>query len=480
MSHLFAVLLVARASDAVSPQVLAGLREDLLPVVVGIFLTGLALVVGALALLRRRELDRAPLYFALFTGIYGARLALDSYPAELLLGVEPVTLRIGIAVLSYLIPVPFIRFVELMIGPGWKLSIRRLWQLHLLFAAVAVPYEIVREEPFALATPYRILVVLGLAVALVHIYRPGRPPSAELRWLRGSMLVLGLFVLNENLEDLNVTPWQLDAEWLGFLCFLGVLGWIAAHRAFETRRRLVSIQQELETARRIQESILPAGVPQIPGLDLAVRYVPAEEVAGDFYDFLPGEGRRLGILVADVSGHGIPAALIASMVKIAVAAQTDHAASPGRVLTEMNRIFHGKLKGNFVTAVYAFVDLDEGRLTWASAGHPPPLLWRSREGRVEELRQDGLVLGRLSRAAYREMSVPLAPGDRLLLFTDGIPEAQSPSGEPFGDGRLQQTLAEGTGLAADPFATDLLRRISAWTGRAAEADDLTLVVLGVV
>ena len=480
MSHLFAVLLVTRAADLVSREVLENVREDVLPAVVGIFLTGLALVVGALALLRRRELDRAPLYFALFTGIYGARLAVDSYLAELVLGVEPLTLRFVVALLSYVLPIPLLLFMEQTIGPGWKLSIRRLWQLHLLLAAVAIPCDLVRGEPFALGFPYRILILMGLIVSLAQIFRPGRPASAELRWLRGSILVLGAFVLNENLEDLEVTPWRLDSEWLGFLFFLGALGWIAAHRAFATRRRLASIELELETARHIQESTLPAGVPQIPGLDLAVRYVPAEQVAGDFYDFLPGEGRRLGILVSDVSGHGIGAALIASMVKIAVAAQADHAASPGRVLTEMNRIFHGKLKGTFVTAVYAFVELDEGRLTWASAGHPPPLLWRSREGRVEELRQDGLVLGRLSRAAYRETSVPLAPGDRLVLFTDGIPEAQSPSGEAFGDDRLQKVVAEGAGLAADAFASLLLERVAAWTGRTSEADDLTLVVLRVV
>jgi serine phosphatase RsbU (regulator of sigma subunit) len=331
-----------------------------------------------------------------------------------------------------------------------------------------------------LGVVYQSLIIAGIVLSLVHTFWPGSASSRELGGLRVAYLVLGVFALNENLQGLHLVPWSLHVEWVGFVLFLIALGAVAARHTLAAQRGLQAIRQELETARTIQASNLPAAAPRLPGLDLAVRYVPAAEVAGDYYDFLPAEGRRLGLLVADVSGHGIPAALIASMVKVAVGAQEDYAASPARVLAGMSRIFHGKLKRHFVTAACLFADLEAGRLVHASAGHPPPLLWRSAARRVEELRQDGQVLGRLARAEYREATIPLEPGDRVLLFTDGIPEARDRSGEPFGDERLRAFLGAQAGLAADPLASALLAEITRWTGRhSGFEDDLTFIVLGV-
>ncbi len=471
--------MLATAAAPVSPEVLEALRADLPPVIAGIFLSGLAVVVGALAILFRRGGDRSPLWFALFTGLYGIRLVVDTFPAELLLEVSPVSYQLTITALSYLIPVPFALFVEALLGPGWKNSTRRLWQVFLAYAAMAVPIEIISGTPEAFMGPYRLLVLASLVVVMGRIYRPAQTVSTELRLLRTSGLVLALFVVNENLEGL-VFPWQLDIEWIGFLFFLCMLGWIAARRVLEAQRRLSNIEQELETARSIQASILPGGPPRIPGLDVAVRYVPAASVAGDFYDFLPVDGRRLTVVVADVSGHGVPAALIASMVKVAVAAQAADAESPARMLTGMGRIFSGQLKSQFITAACLAADPEAGRLTWAGAGHPPPLLWRSRERAVRELTGGGPILGRFGRARYTETSELLEPGDRVILFTDGIPEARDQDGDPFGDDRLQEHLAGHAGLGAEALADSILERISAWTGRRSGfEDDLTLIVRGV-
>jgi serine phosphatase RsbU (regulator of sigma subunit) len=348
-------------------------------------------------------------------------------------------------------------------------------------ALVAIPWEILAPGAGVLLGPYRVLVLMGITATLANLFVPGLARTIpDLGLLRGSFLVLGVFIVLENLRALGLTPWRDNAEPVGFLLFNCGLGVIAARRIFDSQERLAAIRQELETARKIQLSILPGEPPRIAGLDLAARYVPATEVAGDFYDFLPGEGRRTGILVADVSGHGVPAALVASMLKVAVAAEAPHAASPARVLSEMNQIFHGKLRNQFITAFCVFADLEEGRITWASAGHPPALLWRRSEGRVEELGAGGPVMGRLRRAAYTESALPFSPGDRLLLFTDGIPEALSPAGEPFGDERLQELLASHANLSAEGIAAALLARVAEWTGRdAGFEDDLTLVVAGV-
>src|SRR6516165_5945254 len=150
----------------------------------------------------------------------------------------------------------------------------------------------------------------------------------------------------------------------------------------ETREKLaqqlLAIQKELETARLIQRSILPETVPQIDGLDIAARYVPMASVAGDFYDFIVVDNKHVGILIADVSGHGMPAALIASMLKIALAAQSAHADDPARVLQGLNQALCGKFQHHYVTAAYAFVDMAKRKLTYAGAGHPPLLMWGAR------------------------------------------------------------------------------------------------------
>ncbi len=465
------------------PATLDLLRHDLLPAGIGFILMGLGVATGAVAFARRRRGDPTLVYFSILTFVYGLRLLMDLDAAEVLF---PLARTSGwdkaIDILSYLVPVPAGLLFERLIG-GRKL--RWFWQVFAALAVVAIPMEIAAQKPGALMGPYRFLVLTGALLVLASVFWPGQKRTPDLRILRGSFLVLLAFVIYENLSGMGLTPWTGNVEPVGFLLFVCGLGMVAARRVFGDQERLAAIRQELETARRIQESILPGELPRIAGLDLASRYVPATEVAGDFYEFLPGEGRRLGILVADVSGHGVPAALVASMLKVAVAAQAPHAASPGRVLSEINAIFHGKLKNQFITALYVHLDLEAGQMTAASAGHPPPLVWREREGRIEELPPGGVVLGRLRRADYAETTVPLAPGDRILLFTDGIPEALSPGGEMFGEERLREVLAASISYqnrrenAAENVAETLVARVAAWTGRTTFDDDLTLVVAGI-
>lgn len=246
--------------------------------------------------------------------------------------------------------------------------------------------------------------------------------------------------------------------------------------------QLKEIQKELETARLIQQSILPEVLPNIEGLDIAARYVPMTSVAGDFYDFLTVDDKRLGVLVADVSGHGMPAALIASMLKIAFAAQCDHAADPARVLQGLNQALCGKFQHHYVTAAYAFLDMGKRTLTYAGAGHPPMLMWNASTGTVRDVEENGLFLGKFDFAAYTSVEIPLAPGDWALLYTDGISETNNPDGVEFGSERLRPCLPAVQDGSADEFAIRLLRELDTWSARGKGEDlddDLTLVALHV-
>src|SRR5262249_36145157 len=188
---------------------------------------------------------------------------------------------------------------------------------------------------------------------------------------------------------------------------------------------------------RIQDSIIPRCVPSTPGLVVTARYEPMTEVAGDFYDFIAVDERRLTILVADVSGHGVPAALIASMLKVAFAAQNECATDPAEVLSRINATLHGRLDRQFVTAACAHIDLTERTLHYAGAGHPPSLLWKSSTGELVELAENGLLLGPFRSATYKNVRHSVEAGDIVLFYTDGLVEGTSNDGRPFGDERLR-------------------------------------------
>jgi sigma-B regulation protein RsbU (phosphoserine phosphatase) len=245
-------------------------------------------------------------------------------------------------------------------------------------------------------------------------------------------------------------------------------------------RQLLDINNELEMAREIQLSILPHEIPKIAGLEIAARYIPMGSVAGDFYDFIVVDEKRIGILVADVSGHGLPAALIASMLKGALAAQTPHASDPARVLSGLNQSFCGRFRNHFVTAAYVFLDMDKHSMSYAGAGHPPLLLWRTSASCASEVLENGLLLGLFANATYSTVEVPLEPGDKAVLYTDGILETESPSKEEFGVDLFRGFLDSNHGLKPDKFADSFLDELTRWSGRAketAQEDDITLLVI---
>jgi len=245
---------------------------------------------------------------------------------------------------------------------------------------------------------------------------------------------------------------------------------------------LLAIQKELETARLIQHSILPETVPQIDGLDIAARYIPMASVAGDFYDFVEVDNKHVGILIADVSGHGMPAALIASMLKIALAAQSAHADHPARVLQGLNQALCGKFQHHYVTAAYAFVDMEKRTLSYAGAGHPPLLMWSTASPGVRGVTENGLFLGMFEFATYSSVNVSLALGDRGLLYTDGISETNNPEGAEFGSERFPQFLEAQKNGSANQLADGLLEELARWSARGEGEDlddDITMVTISV-
>ena len=262
------------------------------------------------------------------------------------------------------------------------------------------------------------------------------------------------------------------------------LAHIAAQEESHKRHaELSGIKHELELARKIQETILPSRTPDIAGLNIFSFYKPMSTVGGDFFGFYEDRGRHLGILVADVVGHGIPAAMIAAMVRVAFNLQKDAASDAAAVLLGMERVLNesGMIDTNFVTACYVYVDLETMRLRTANAGHPPLLIHRN-NGEVLELRPAGSILGMLEFGGVEAQEVELFPGDRIFAFTDGFFECGAGLNW-FGQERLIQAFREDANLAPDGFMNALLQRLNDWNRQYGISgdfdDDLTAVVIDV-
>jgi sigma-B regulation protein RsbU (phosphoserine phosphatase) len=456
----------------------ASLRADLPAFVLGILVMALGLGSVALAAARRSGGGRLLASFAAFAFLYGFRLAVGTSLARDVVGLPPRFAAHAADLVTYWIGLPSLLFFSELGWPRWRPWLAGLAWVWLVYAVAATALDLVAGRPdLALApSPYLVLASMGVGVAAT--VAPGVPSSREMRALRGGGIVLVLFVVNENLGALGL-PTVRGVEAVGFAAFLAALGYVAVSRVLDNERRLLALAQELETARRIQASILPARAPDVAGLRVAVRYEPMTAVAGDFYDFAARNG-RLGLLVADVSGHGVPAALVASMVKVAFEAQGRHADEPAAVLRGMNGVLCRTLEGPFVTAVYADLDAGSGRLRLGGAGHPPALLRRP-EGTTEALVENGLLMGFDEAADYSALERTVGPGDRLVLFTDGVIEATSPSDEPFGLERLAAVLQEhGADLAAGPLADRILAELRRFRGGPGFEDDVTLVVVDVL
>lgn len=430
----------------------------------------LAAGVASLLLSAFRSRDHLLFWVGLFSILYATRLFVENNLMHAAIGASGRQIGPWRFALTCLIPIPYASFARELLGAGWKKSISFWLWVEVAFAILAIPAVLINPkwfDPADLANS--ILIVGGTLLLLCHVILRTDDSSPFVRSLTWPLTICGVTVL---LNNFRFQPAGLNIEPLGFLVLLSGLGSVASRRSAARERKLTEVEQELTTARSIQNSILPAAPPALPGLQIATRYQPMTAVAGDFFDFLKTSEHTLTILVADVSGHGVPAALVASMLKISFAAQRDHATNPAAVLRGLNAMLTGSLGGQYVTVACAAIDLTQKTVTYAGAGHPPALLLRAHNAAVTLLAENGLFIGPFPLATYANISVPFESGDKLLLYTDGILEATGPDGKEFGQSNLERLLIETKEADSSEFIEQLFQRI--WTP--SQQDDLTLVL----
>jgi len=288
-----------------------------------------------------------------------------------------------------------------------------------------------------------------------------------------------------SLGILNVATdeWQfLTASDLQLLSAVGAQIGVALERArlydlAEAQR--ARMQRELDMAREVQAGLLPSRLPRLPGFSLAADWRSAREVAGDFYDIFPLADGRWGLVVADVSDKGAPAALYMAMVRSLIRATAEQTSGPAEVLRQVNRALSAQSSAEmFVTVFYAVLDPTTRRLTYTNAGHDRPLVRRaSPDARIEQLPGGGLPLGMFGEVRLADATLTLAPGDVLVAYTDGLTEAFNADGEMFGDERLLQTVRALPTASAKELLEAIMAHVTTFTGGAPQSDDITLLVM---
>jgi len=461
------------------------LRGDVINIVLGTVFLAVGATACAIAAIRGRRGVRILVWWGIFSGMYGLQE----------LGQTPTILKVLPHFLNSVVPYANTAVMYLLLISAlfaWReLTLGKLRLVIQLEILVGLAIAGVGMGTFVLGGPAgkwifynNLLAVLNTLVLLPFVLVPRFSrflviPNYSV--LAAVLLIFALEVLYTNLGTvLNYRPLPL-VDSLGLAVLLVALGYVALEILFTNERRLLSIETELETARQIQSSILPRRVPELENLRVAASYHPMTAVAGDFYQFVCSDAHHLGILVADVSGHGIPAALISSMIKVAMQSVAVHADDPAQVLGGLNRILWSEAHGQFASAAYVWMDTENRNALYSAAGHPPLLCWRNTKGEMQRIESNGLLFGVEPDAEYPVCRVPLEPSDRFLLYTDGVTETENAAGEAFGDRQLERVVRNHRSQPASEMSRQVLTELQEWRpGAENQQDDITLIVVDVL
>jgi serine phosphatase RsbU (regulator of sigma subunit) len=245
------------------------------------------------------------------------------------------------------------------------------------------------------------------------------------------------------------------------------------------RERDNELRVHMNVAGKIQSRLLPKKPPSLPEIDLAAHYEPLDPLGGDYYDFSRPDDRHLGILIADATGHSIPAALIAIMARTAFATFAPTNTSPAAVLTQMNRQLAGLTGDHFVTAFYAVFDRQTRVLRFANAGQPYPFHCRPGAAQCQPLVAHGLMLGIMEESDYEEMELQLLAGDRIVFYTDGLPDCLDERQQLFGAARIESLLRGWVDQSPQSITQRMADQVAAFRGQRPASDDLTILAAAV-
>ncbi len=237
------------------------------------------------------------------------------------------------------------------------------------------------------------------------------------------------------------------------------------------------MERELSMARRVQSGLIPEAIPELKGWQFAASWLPAREVAGDFYDFIPTDDERMGLVIADVTDKGMGAALFMALTRSMVRASLEMADSPAEAITKANRLVCANSSSAMpVTLFYGLIGPEDGGIVYVNAGHNPPLIYRSASKSFEELSRTGILLGVDESLVLEQGTAELEPDDFLIMYTDGVPDALNSAEESFGEDRMRESILDAVSGSAQDMSLSLLQALQKFIGDALPFDDITLLV----
>lgn len=487
-------------------------------------------------LFRRRDKSHGILAFSLMSLSMGI-LSIFSSDLATLFFVGPQLADHVTLVAIVVFPIGLFLFIDRYIGPGFAGIIRRSWQIFLILALAAVVVIALKipVPPPLVFVVRTVLFIVALAAALVEMVRAIFRGRRGARTISIGLMIFGFYVVIDGLMKVKVINHRVIHFHWGYFIMMILLGWLLYRKFEENQEKLRDYSRELEEksaslqdlnrtleervqdrteelqaryrdlhnvnqelagrnrtieneislARKIQQQLIPAAAPRDC---ITALYRPMDQVGGDFYDFIPtGADDTLGIFISDVSGHGIPAALITSMVKTIILQAGDRREDPASLFLYINELLYGKTGDNFITAFYGLLDFAGGGLTWCSAGHNPPFII-SPGGVTTLTGKRSLPIASMDNHSlekagklFRNDTTTLAPGTKLLLYTDGLTEAINPDSPStdFEGGGMMDVLARNRDQGCGAFVRNLYQALVAFRGNDNFDDDVCVICVDI-
>lgn len=320
-------------------------------------------------------------------------------------------------------------------------------------------------------------LVFSLAIGLLSSFWLTRP----IRRVVKGMETVGGGNLEHKLEHFNETEFDRMS---GIFNKMTVSLRRMMHELAETVRENERVRREMEIATEIQRSIFPEHPPEVKGLEIEAKSVPAKEVGGDYYDFIFVPSRnQVGFIIADASGKGLPGTLYMTRSRSVFRVISSEEVHPGKILDRSNNYIAADAssgKGMFITVLYLLYDEEKKQMFCANAGHYPPLWFKAKEKAFVEIKTSGVPVGIIPGQTYQEEMIQLAPHDLLVMYTDGVTEAKAEDGSMFGIEKLKRLIEENSSLSAHDLFLKIQAGIKEFIGQAPPFDDMTLIVVRVV